>query len=157
MADSDDRRIHDLTHQLFTGAQTLLRYVPVCLVVVVSGCGGSGGMPDAQTDGARCVPAAETQAEDTCADGADNDCDGFIDLDDSSCAPCPNAVAENTIELCTDQLDNDCNGFADFDDAACMAVCPGYMLEDTLALCMDALDNDCDTFTDDDDPGCADL
>jgi probable HAF family extracellular repeat protein len=51
-----------------------------------------------------------------CSDGADNDGDGFVDLDDPGCP-----VSEATIEdpPCDDGFDNDGDGLVDFDDPVC--------------------------------------
>ena len=51
-----------------------------------------------------------------CADGVDNDLDGFVDCADADCDG--NSAC---FEDCTDGLDNDIDGFVDCADADCLA------------------------------------
>lgn len=116
-----------------------------------------------------------------CADGVDNDGDGFIDCDDPQClvtgdpetdpeceqvpnSACPGRVvcvdSENTDKLCSDGIDNNGNGFLDCQDAGCernlaITVCGIREPEDTNAACSDGIDNDKNGFTDCQDFGCA--
>jgi hypothetical protein len=64
--------------------------------------------------------------ETSCSDGLDNDCDGFVDLDDSDCqGGC--TITENPETSCSDGLDNDCDGSVDLDDSDCQ-ISGGYTL-----------------------------
>jgi hypothetical protein len=72
--------------------------------------------------------AAESDADGTCSDGLDNDCDGRSDDSDADCTPCPP-------ESCNG-LDDDCDGLTDedfdtdFDPencGGCGTVCPGRL------------------------------
>ena len=66
-----------------------------------------------------------------CADGEDNDGDGWIDEADPSCELTNGnfenlATYDNTdpdfavLGDCNDGIDNDCDGFVDADDAGCL-------------------------------------
>lgn len=79
--------------------------------------------------GPRCdagMGAMQESGETACADGLDNDCDGFVDCRDFSCsrdAPRDRTwCLENTAALCGDDLDNDGDGFVDCEDRDCCAV-----------------------------------
>jgi len=111
----------------------------------------------------------------TCADQADNDCDGLTDAADQGCAP----VCVPTQEVC-DGIDNDCDGVIDNNIPAtpttcgvgacgstgelvcqngqfvdsCVAGQPGTEAFGVANTCNDNIDNDCDTFVDAADPGC---
>jgi hypothetical protein len=92
-----------------------------------------------------------------CADGDDNDGDGFIDCHDVSCDPaCSNETGESGDAACADGTDNDGDGFIDCDDFDCsrdvaVSVCP-HEVDD--AACADGTDNDSDGFIDCDDFDC---
>ncbi|MEM9189886.1 MAG: hypothetical protein AAGF12_11960 [Myxococcota bacterium] len=92
-----------------------------------------------------------------CADGADNDGDGFIDCldvdcrDDPSCRPpCTSSEVR-----CADGLDDDCDMLTDCDDAdcsldpTCLAPCAPFEF-----ACGDRVDEDCDRLVDCADPDC---
>ena len=67
----------------------------------------------------------------TCSDGRDNDCNGYVDCADYACSRngTPEAIEyckrdmskkpENTEEACSDGIDNDLDGYADCDDQNC--------------------------------------
>ena len=93
----------------------------------VSACVRDGGV--LQRDGGFCMCASERSAT-ACADGNDNDCDGFVDCMDNDCVNCSVPVclrdggiprdggvcmcgSENTSAACSDGRDNDCDGFID--------------------------------------------
>jgi hypothetical protein len=147
-------------------------------------------------DGARPMCSPTMAAENTvarCADGLDNDCDGFADCNDFDCKKCsiPACVVNNTVSInsdggtcmcmgtvensataCADGIDNDCNGFTDCQDFGCQncavplcladggvptrdggfCVCRGP--ENTTAACSDGVDNDCNSFIDCNDFSC---
>lgn len=124
--------------------------------------GGNGG-----SGGASCVP--ETSDE-LCANGLDDDCDGYVDCRDFSCdlnasvtvCPCTPTGAENTAAACGNGIDDDCDNFIDCRDFDCSrnnpnvpACCPGRTLENDNANCSDGLDNDCNGFTDCGDFACS--
>lgn len=91
------------------------------------------------------------QPEASCADGADNDCDGLVDTSDSDCQPTCTST-ENPEVSCSDGLDNDCDGFIDASDLDCQPVCT--VSEDPEVSCTDGLDNDCDGSFDESDSDC---
>jgi hypothetical protein len=122
---------------------------------------------------AACTPT-EIDTELTCNDTLDNDCDGFIDGEDTDCQCIP------AQEICDDGIDNDCDGFTDGSDTDCQAGdCTAYLdkgtcnndpncewtgspkngscgdapvcqptAPDESGLCNDGVDNDCDGLSD---------
>jgi hypothetical protein len=120
-----------------------------------------------------------------CADGLDNDCDGFADCNDLNCScqgTCPPGrrappgcmCSGPESENCSDGRDNDCNGFVDSMDFACqprdagtdaardapvrrdtVGCDSGGAMENSPTACSDGLDNDCDGFVDCDDRNCS--
>ncbi|RMG12660.1 MAG: DUF2341 domain-containing protein [Deltaproteobacteria bacterium] len=107
--------------------------------------------------------------EQSCGDGADNDCDGLTDCVDSdcdarSCGPngerctggacvCPGGEA--TEQTCGDGADNDCDGLTDCGDPDC-ATAPACCVAagPTENQCTDGVDNDCDGSVDHLDSDC---
>lgn len=99
-------------------------------------------------------------ATEICTDEIDNDCDDYIDMEDSECTDC---VDE---EICGDGVDNDCDGSIDEDCADCTdddsdgygltgssgCLYAGYDCVDSDVnifpgapeLCTDTIDSDCD-------------
>ena len=109
-----------------------------------------------------------------CNDGIDNDCDDFIDIEDTDCqeggegeyeiaphVPPPNPSPNS----CFDGLDNDWDGLIDHDDSDCDPITDcnglnviGYGNEEKPPPpnCIDGVDNDGDGLADYDDPDCPD-
>jgi glucose/arabinose dehydrogenase len=76
----------------------------------------------------------------SCSDGQDNDCDGFIDLDDLDCqGPC--TPTEDSELTCDDGVDNDCDGLTDTDDPDCPLSCTPK--GDSCSLDADCCSNKC--------------
>jgi hypothetical protein len=103
-------------------------------------------------------PASQPESGDAaCADGDDNDRDGFIDCHDVSCDPvCNNETGESGDAACRDGDDNDGDSYVDCDDFDCsrdvtVSVCP-HEVDD--AACADGEDNDGDSWIDCDDFDC---
>ena len=74
-----------------------------------------------------CTPT-EPDAEVTCDDGLDNDCDGDVDGADSDCPDgCESTEPEGEV-TCDDGVDNDCDELTDMDDPDCIVVedCPDW-------------------------------
>jgi hypothetical protein len=105
-------------------------------------------------------------SEVSCGDSRDNDCDGLVDCQDSSCAgqtcgtgkrcsqnvcTClvDGGVPQATEALCADGVDNDCDGLIDCADPNCAASCATAETN-----CLDNVDNDGDGKTDCADPDC---
>ena len=61
-----------------------------------------------------------------CADGDDNDGDGYIDCDDEDCEytdTCQAVAFEGDESTCSDGIDNDGDGYIDCNDFSCEAAC----------------------------------
>jgi hypothetical protein len=82
--------------------------VPSAIGVSAIGLVACGGDSDSDR-------AASSEA--LCANGADDDRDGYVDCDDSDCASSDDCVEAN----CGDGVDNDFDGDTDCDDSDCMA------------------------------------
>ena len=106
-----------------------------------------------------------------CADGIDNDGNGYIDCNDFGCSRsddqaivsmCAERV-EDSVETCSDGEDNDQDGYVDCDDFSCSqsendevaALCGGDP-EATFEACSDGIDNDGNGYTDCADYSCRD-
>ena len=84
---------------------------------------------DRDTGGSESISNTEqmgTESSDTeCADGVDNDGDGYADCDDLDCSRnsavtvCGEQSEEGTDAACSDGMDNDRDGYADCDDYDC--------------------------------------
>ena len=87
-----------------------------------------------------------------CADGVDNDGDGWVDLADPGCADAADGD-ESLVGAteCSDEVDNDGDGLVDGADPECAD--PTGAAE--ASPCADGADNDGDGWTDLDDPDCA--
>jgi hypothetical protein len=109
---------------------------------VQSSCGASPGAVN-------CAAGAVITA---CADGVDNDGDGWVDLSDPGCADAAD-VDESFVGAteCSDEVDNDGDGLVDGADPECAD--PTVVAEGSP--CGDGVDNDSDGWTDLDDPDCA--
>jgi hypothetical protein len=113
-----------------------------------------------------CTPTGTENTNTACADGRDNDCDGFTDCGGSGRSPdfdcsrnpavtvcCTPTGPENTNAACTDGVDNDCDGYIDcngpgspdFDCtfASAVTVCPrdGGVVPDTSGCVFSAIEN----------------
>jgi hypothetical protein len=182
-----------------------------------------GGVPSFDIPSSTCTATGAEDTDSTCADGVDNDCNGFIDCLDPSCrgaaavcaatldagrpprdaagrrdvGACTPSGAENTDSTCADGVDNDCNGFVDCNDFGCsrapavtvcrrdggssidvppprdsgvhrdsgvrrdsgtrrdIGPCTASGMENTNASCSDGVDNDCDGYVDCNDFNCS--
>lgn len=83
-----------------------------------------------------------------CADGLDNDGDGFVDMNDPGCSD-PTDTDERT--QCSDTLDNDSDGTIDLADPGCTDAADN----DERYACADGVDNDGDGTVDLSDSGCS--
>jgi hypothetical protein len=98
----------------------------------------------------------------SCADGADNDLNGYVDCADFACLAHPSIDAchgENTDGACGNGRDDDGNGYADCRDLACLispAVTVCGVHENSDALCSNGVDDDGDGHADCDDRVCRD-
>ena len=106
-------------------------------------------------------------ANQCCADGLDNDANGFGDCSDYSCQTGASACAENSINvnsaglnLCKDGIDDDGNGKIDCGDLGCTTF-PGCILTGEPACgkgaeqcCSDGVDNDSNGSSDCTDTAC---
>jgi hypothetical protein len=91
-----------------------------------------------------------------CADGIDNDGDGWADADDLDCLWESPEQGWSKAQ-CNDGVDNDADTATDGEDGACEE--PWFNSEELLAsapaACADGIDNDHDGWTDANDPDCA--
>ena len=134
-------------------ALSFLLILPVMLTLTACGGGGSSALPtsDRNDDGSLAVLQ--------CADGLDNDSDGFIDLADSGCSSSTDndeSSAAPIILQCADGIDNDSDGFIDLADSDCSSsIDDDESSAAPVALqCADGIDNDSDGLIDLADPGC---
>jgi hypothetical protein len=141
--------------------------------------------PDAGPPDAGCVVRGTEDNPAACADGLDNDCDGYRDCVDFDCQRatvplCPRdagvrvdtgcvSVPENTNATCGDGVDNDCDGFTDCADRSCTTTCVVTVCvstrdagacvcrgpEATASACGNGVDDDCDGFVDCNDFDCS--
>lgn len=92
-----------------------------------------------------------------CADGQDNDLDGWVDFPaDQGCTSPSDDEAPVDFHECNNNIDDDGDGYTDLNDPGC----GGNPFDDTefppdLHQCNDGLDNDGDSLVDLSDPGCA--
>ena len=93
-----------------------------------------------------------------CADGADNDGDGYTDLVDPGCDDSEDDDEQDVIVVpqCADGIDNDADGDIDLEDSDCVtAIDPTENGLDEITACANHVDDDSDGFTDfPADPGC---
>jgi len=148
-----------------------------------AGCGGestAGEQPSGAGEGACLLDDCSAE----CSDGVDNDQDGAIDCDDTSCAADAACVGGGGAspnvpgtEICSDGVDNDADGSIDCRDPDCSAdpSCTatggtagtggapgsgglsgfgGTVYGIPLEICTDGVDNDYDRLVDCDDPNC---
>ena len=86
-----------------------------------------------------------------CSDNIDNDLDGIVDCDETSCILFKHCFAflEDSGMECHDGIDNDGNGRVDCEDDNCALYCPqGLSQENSNFKCSDNLDNDGDGLVD---------
>ncbi len=98
-----------------------------------------------------------------CADGIDNDGDGWIDAQDPQCysrwgAESADGVGRFMTTACNDGIDNDGDGLVDAFDPGCVDGNDASEVEGlqrpTPSVCADGIDNDGDGLIDNRDPGC---
>jgi hypothetical protein len=123
----------------------------LCVALCVAACDGGD-------DGGTVVPTPDMGgiALAECADGADNDGDGAIDLADPGCSDADDDSEVNVAAAqCADGLDNDDDGAIDLDDRGCTnAADTDESGEPPIPQCDNGLDDDADGLTDLADPGC---
>lgn len=134
--------------------EALLRRTARPLRAVVESCGGdyafgpNNSWGKGLVDVARALQYASSPATELlCADGLDDDGDGFADCADADCAGAPNCPEAGN---CLDRVDNDQDGATDCQDLDCLGdpLCPEF------GNCADGLDNDRDGRTDCSDRDC---
>jgi hypothetical protein len=91
-----------------------------------------------------------------CNDGADEDGDGLVDLDDPGCLAAADFSEGDSFLVCDDGADNDRDYEADADDPGCLDPLDPSEQEPGLA-CDNGLDDDGDGHADLADPGCSGL
>ncbi len=101
-----------------------------------------------------CGACEVTEApEVSCSDGIDNDCDTYIDSDDSDCSTGGACADYADKGLCND--DANCEWEGNPNSGTCIDVLTCTVTEDPEVSCDDGTDNDCDGLTDCDDSNCA--
>jgi hypothetical protein len=88
-----------------------------------------------------------------CRDGADNDGDGLVDLDDSGCTDASDTSEHSSALVCDNGFDDDHDGLADGADPGCSSAADPSE-HDPAIHCDDGIDNDGDGLVDVADPGC---
>ena len=76
-----------------------------------------------------------------CTDGIDNNLNGLIDCQETSCGSSPNCAESTANNNCNDGIDNDFNGTADCKDVKC-ATAPNCAETSINNNCHDSVDND---------------
>jgi alpha-tubulin suppressor-like RCC1 family protein len=105
----------------------------------------------ADTDGDGAGDACDAVSGPACANGLDDDGDGFADADDPGCDGAEDASEQTTRFACDNGLDDDGDGLVDASDPGCPS--PFASLENPS--CDDGIDNNGDGLTDLDDPNCS--
>jgi len=102
-----------------------------------------------------CVPGTWVCIED-CANGLDDDADGWIDCLDPTCAHVSHCQPVPATESkCRNGLDDDQDGASDCEDVDCQVMDPCKVLPETEVYCYDWKDNDGDGQKDCADPDCS--
>jgi len=122
-----------------------------CAATGIMSCLSNGTMDDTCTPG---IPTTET-----CADGLDNDCDGFTDCGDTDCDTDPACQMQCSDYLVKGDCNNDlaCEWVGSPKNGSCQdaTVCVPTPGEETMEMsCGDGIDNDCDGLVDCADADC---
>jgi len=114
-----------------------------CVSCRVTVCQADGGIPRGDAGFCQCRSPDENSNA-TCANGQDDDCNGFTDCQDFACS----RADAGTVTVCDGGAPPTDRGAPPTDGGACVP----SGAENTAAACGDGIDNDCDRFID-----CADF
>lgn len=116
---------------------------------------GDMGTPVDAGDPDQGTPVDQGPRMPACADGADNDADGLIDLADPGCSSAEDEDETDPPRLCGNGLDDDADGFIDVLDPGCESD-TDFTEEDPerRPACANGFDDDEDALVDLSDPGC---
>jgi len=99
-------------------------------------------------------PNARPGLAESCADAADNDCNGVADCLDPACSGVACGCVPSGAEDCANGADEDCDATVDCNDADCIGT-PACGCAATEVACDDGIDDDCDGALDCADTSCA--
>ncbi len=128
----------------------LILLVVLSWVVACAEAGQPGPAGGADAGFGPKADAMQLDQEVNCADGVDDDGDGFRDCADPDCSSVPPCVPETN---CSNQIDDNANGLTDCRDPSCDGA--GFCEFNQETSCDDGNDNDGDGNTDCADPDCA--